>query len=79
MNNIPTDTSALPPPHSRRGFALVLVLRFLVLITGLVIAFFTSVTTDTGGNTTRFPNTQDRFSIDSYYRFRVIQTRKFAP
>ena len=48
MSKIPTGReSALPTPHfHRRGFALVLVLSFLVLITGLVLAFFSSVTTD---------------------------------
>jgi uncharacterized protein (TIGR02600 family) len=34
------------PPSGERGVALVLVLGFLVLITGLVLAFFSSVTTD---------------------------------
>jgi uncharacterized protein (TIGR02600 family) len=35
--------------------------------------------TRTGGNSTRFPNIDDRMNIDNYYRFRVIQTRRFAP
>ena len=54
-NPAPMPTSELRPvsvfrgqfgAHCESGFALVLVLAFLVLITGLVLAFFTSVTTD---------------------------------
>jgi uncharacterized protein (TIGR02600 family) len=48
MNHrIPTERhSAFSPPNSSAGYALVLVLSFLVLITGLILAFFSSVTTD---------------------------------
>jgi len=35
--------------------------------------------TQTGGNSSRFPNLNDRMNIDNYYRFRVVQSRKFAP
>ena len=35
--------------------------------------------TNTGGNSTKYPTPEERYNIDTYYRFRVIQTRKFAP
>jgi uncharacterized protein (TIGR02600 family) len=35
--------------------------------------------TQTGGNSSRFPSLSDRMNIDNYYRFRVVQSRKFAP
>jgi uncharacterized protein (TIGR02600 family) len=35
--------------------------------------------TNTGGNPTRFPKTANRFNADSYYRFRIVSNRKFAP
>jgi hypothetical protein len=33
--------------------------------------------TNTGGNATRFPDPQARFDINSYYKFRVLSTKKF--
>jgi uncharacterized protein (TIGR02600 family) len=35
--------------------------------------------TNTGGNFTKYPDPLVRYNIDTYYRFRVIQTRRFAP
>jgi len=35
--------------------------------------------TQTGGNSSRFPSLSDRMNIDNYYRFRVVQSRRFAP
>ena len=35
--------------------------------------------TRTGGNSSRFPSLNDRMNIDNYYRFRIVQSRKFAP
>src|SRR5580700_4471907 len=43
----PTDR--LQGAEGRRGVALVLVLSFLVLVTVLVVAFFSSVTTEASG------------------------------
>src|SRR5438874_118205 len=40
------------PNHSTRGVALILVLGFLLLITGLIVAFFTSVTTELSSSKT---------------------------
>lgn len=45
----PALQTSLPFPQCERGVALVLVLAFLVLITALVIAFFSSVTTELTG------------------------------
>lgn len=35
--------------------------------------------TRTGGNTTRFPNVEDRMNMDNYYRIRTVATKRFAP
>lgn len=47
--NFDNSGAITPINQKRRGAALILVLSFLVLITALVIAFFTSVTTELSG------------------------------
>ena len=50
QSDLPFSHPAFRISHSQKGMALVIVLAMLVLITGLVVAFFSSVTSDAGSS-----------------------------
>lgn len=65
LNALEERTSLHAPPKSRRGVALVIVLGFLVLLTVLIVAFFTSVTTEYSSTKTYVAGASTQFLADS--------------